>query len=785
MSSGLLLINRTPGRPARAGHWWQSQGPSGKVASARGGISRLAGNVIALWLAAILSLSASAAPPAAPAPPVTKTGPEPHFLVRSYAVHGLPAIPTNLVASSCSPYTGPDVGLTDIVKAAFALQARAKSDFGLVSISIAADFITNGVVTLNVFRGSEAQILVSGKRYTAPEPELAGPSSEHSSAGASSRAGPSAAASQSRTNTGPRFIVRHYEIRGNNLLTTQALTKVLLKYTGTNIAISDIVKAASDLQMEYRDRGFPTVNVTIPQQRITNDTVRLRVFEGRLSDILITGNRYFSSNNIVRQFPSLHTNMIIEGPVFQAELDRANANRDRQVFPEIQPGEEANTTELLLKVKDRLPLHAKLEFNNESSPGTPELRLNSSAEYDNLWQLEHSLGVQYSFSPQEFKSGNQWNFYDQPLVANYSAFYRLPLGNPASIADVVASQPGNFGYNEATRRFTLPPASGRSELTLFASRATIDTGLETLDNQLIYSVPGVREVTRQDVQQDLTVNEDVGFRMSQPLASSERFHSTLSGGLDFKTYSLTSNKTNNFSFTEITVNANGSLNPPIVSTVASPVPTTYAPLDYVPASLHYDASLADSRGTTFFGLGLAFNTWSSGSLSDLHRATGSTESSGRWVVLTPSLSRDFMVYTNWILTLRADGQWANEPLVSVERFGAGGVNSVRGYREGEVFGDTGWHVSLEQKTPPHVIGLAYSRTPLTVRGAVYMDYAETYLLDPNGAPGRVPLWGAGVGGIFTLGSHWEARLMFSVPFLSAGTTEALQPLFNFALSGQF
>jgi hemolysin activation/secretion protein len=149
------------------------------------------------------------------------------------------------------------------------------------------------------------------------------------------------------------------------------------------------------------------------------------------------------------------------------------------------------------------------------------------------------------------------------------------------------------------------------------------------------------------------------------------------------------------------------------------------------------------------------------------------------------LSRDILLHTNWVLTLRADGQWANEPLISTERFGAGGVNSVRGYREGEVFGDTGWRVSAEQKTPAHIIGMAYPGNPLIVRGAVFMDYAQTYLLDPNGANGRTPLWGTGFGGILSLGTHWEARLLFSLPLLSAGTTEAYQPRFNFSLSAQF
>src|SRR5262249_7456373 len=135
-----------------------------------------------------------------------------------------------------------------------------------------------------------------------------------------------------------------------------------------------------------------------------------------------------------------------------------------------------------------------------------------------------------------------------------------------------------------------------------------------------------------------------------------------------------------------------------------------------------------------------FNAWHSGSKYDVWRISGSTNSSGHWFVFTPSLTRDFIFHTNWTLSLRVDGQVASEPLISNEQFGAGGVNSVRGYHEGEVFGDNGWHVSLEQKTPAHVIGFVH-RLPLAVRGSLFMDYAETFLIDPLGRDARTPLWG--------------------------------------------
>jgi hemolysin activation/secretion protein len=717
----------------------------------------------------------------------TKSDAGPTFAVTNYQIVGDSALPPETVATIVAGHTGTNVAMSEIVKAASELQ-REYGNRGLPvpSIAVAAERITNGVVTVNVFRAGLPQILVSGMRYTTNgEPILVmrGPATN-----AIPTIGTNAAATASSTNTGPKFPVSYYEIHGDTLLSQEILASVLTKYTGTNITVNDVVKAASELQLEYRDRGFPTVNVTLPPQQITNGIVRIRVFVGRLSDIEIGGphwHHYFSSNNVMRALPSLHTNMILNANVFQAELDRANANQDRQIYPTVDAGPVENTTRLELEVRDRLPLHAKVELDNQSSPGTPELRVNSSAVYNNLWQLEHSLGVQYSFSPENYKTGNEWDFYDKPMVANYSAFYRMPLWNPASVADVIATQPGNFGYDEASRKFHLPPPSGKAELNVYASRSTIDTGVMSLSRTNLENKPGVLSIDEHDVQQDLTVNNDVGARMTVPFPQIGDIQSTLSGGLDYKSYDLRSAKTNNFLFSIITVDQNGNPNPPVTSLVASPVPLTVKHIDYVPLALRWDGSRQDAHGITSLGLGYSLNLWYTGGQSNLHRITGSRDSTGHWMIFNINASREQAFITNWPVALRLDAQLASEPLISNEQFGNGGVNGVRGYREGELFGDSGWRIMAEQKTPPLVVGLAYPNAPLTVRGSIFMDYGQNFFLDPGRRESPQALWGTGFGFAASIGPTWELRFLFGWPLIGTPTTRANEPRFDFALSAQF
>jgi hemolysin activation/secretion protein len=779
----------------------------------------------------------------------------PHFNVRAYVVEGSPLLPTNTLASLFSPFTGTNIGLNEVVKAASALQVEYHNE-GCPAISVAfvPEQITGGIVTFNVAQTAIPQIVVAGERYLAfsngveivsrpPEvhqtPPGAAGAVTNVAPPASTNAIPPAAhfaatranynemaeataalqlkmaelETQARdtrvhvisTNAGPRFSVDQYLIAGNTILPSAALGQAITNIDGafgTHVGFDGIETAVTELGKAYHERGYVTVVVDVPQQKLTNATVKLQVLEGRLADIKVTGNHYFSSNNVMRALPSLHTNMVLNGPIFNAELNRANASQDRQIYPVIGPGPEPGTSELTLNVKDRPPFHAKLEFDNQNSPGTPDTRVNTSAEYDNLWEWQHSIGVQYGFAPEVYKAGNQWNFYDQPIVAYYSAFYRLPLGSPEPVATAVANNPGSFGYNEATRQFNLPPPSGLPELTLYASRATIDTGLENLSSSTIFAAPNnIFTISQQDVQQDITINEAVGFRLTKPLPEMDNVRSTLSGGLDFKKYSENSYKTNSFITSEITFDQFGNPLPPLITIVPSPT-TTLSTLDYLPLQLEYDASLSDAFGPATLGLSLSANLWYSSSYlsyngsptnspisydgtKGLQSITGSSQSSGYWVILRPSFSQGIAFYPNWTTSIRADGQWASEPVISSEQFGAGGVNSVRGYHEGEVFGDTGWHLSLEQQTPPHTVGMIRDNTPLTVRGSVYMDYARVYLLDPHGSQGSTPLWGTGFGFSAAAGSHWQAQFLFSWPLLSAGTTTAYQPFFNFALTAQF
>ena len=88
----------------------------------------------------------------------------------------------------------------------------------------------------------------------------------------------------------------------------------------------------------------------------------------------------------------------------------------------------------------------------------------------------------------------------------------------------MANNPGSFGYNEATRQFNLPPPSGQPELTLYANRATIDTGVENLSNSTTLRPPPNSSFTlsQQSIHQDITINEATRIPVNQAVAGNWR-----------------------------------------------------------------------------------------------------------------------------------------------------------------------------------------------------------------------------------------------------------------------
>ena len=580
------------------------------------------------------------------------------------------------------------------------------------------------------------------------------------------------------------FEVRRYDIAGNSLLSAASLDEVFAGAVGPAVTLPQIRQAVGRLQLAYRERGYPTVAVTLPQQQLTNGVVKVKVIPGVLADIRVTGNKHFSEENVRRALPSLRTNLLLNRFVFERELDLANKNSDRQIYPTLSPGPEPGTSALELKVKDRLPLHGHADLDNYSSPGTPEMRINLAAQYNNLWQREHQIGLSYGFTPQAVKSGGMVSGYglNQPLIAYFGAFYRIPLPNARTLVERVDNS-ARFGYDEATHQFHLPPPSAIPDFTLYTSGSSSDTGVKWGERSVV-SRTSLLSIDSQDSGQNLSENGALGGRYTHPLLSGAKSHLSFSASGEFKRYSLTSYNTNNFFITTVTTNSFGAQTNSTLTSSAQPVSRTA--IDYFPISLGLEYSETDAGGSTWLSLAGTCNFL--GDSAYFSSLAYSSSAKARFAKATLQAQRDQMLYKGWSLLLRGNAQAADGALINNEQFALGGINSVRGYYEGDEYGDAGWFGSVEIRSPFVETRLATVNTfvPAWLRASVFTDFGQRYLLQTaKNTPSTRTLLGYGLSLSANINNHFEAKIALAWPLFESANTAAGSPRANFTIGGQF
>src|SRR5262245_13282203 len=183
---------------------------------------------------------------------------------------------------------------------------------------------------------------------------------DFATAASSSPMPPSQDASPSDADTAT-FMIRDFFVQGNNLLLPDRVDAILEPFIGPNRRFSDIEQARTALEQAYRQLGYPTVAVTVPEQTVEYGVITLRVYEGRLRSIDVTNARFFSSEYIRDRLQSIRLGALLHEPTVLKQLDALNANPDLKVTPILKSSDDPGQLDLELKVKDRPPIHGKAE----------------------------------------------------------------------------------------------------------------------------------------------------------------------------------------------------------------------------------------------------------------------------------------------------------------------------------------------------------------------------------------------------------------------------------------
>ena len=238
------------------------------------------------------------------------------------------------------------------------------------------------------------------------------------------------------------FDLLELRVKGNTLIDSKQVGRAIYPFLGPKKTIDTVESARAALEKLYQSLGYQTVAVDIPEQDVKNGIVYLQVVEGKVSRLRVVESRYFSLGKIKAGVPELAEGHVPNFPKMQKELAALGGeSEDRKIQPVLRAGETPGTLEVDLKVKDKLPLHGKLELNGRNTSSTSRLRLVSSLRYDNLWQAMHSASLMYQVSPEDNKEVDVWaGTYVMPLFDSDArlAFYAVSSSSNSQIASAGA-----------------------------------------------------------------------------------------------------------------------------------------------------------------------------------------------------------------------------------------------------------------------------------------------------------------------------------------------------------
>ena len=248
-----------------------------------------------------------------------------------------------------------------------------------------------------------------------------------------------------------------------------------------------------------------------------------------------------------------------------------------------------------------------------------------------------------------------------------------------------------------------------------------------------------------------------GGRANFTLPGATGFFHTVSAGLDYKRF-----------LEDVTLGGSTDSNP----------------ITYWPVSAQYVANWSRPSSLTQLTLSVVVNIRGLSSPAGQFDAKR-YDASGEFTFVRGEVDRTQELPLGLELFLRAQGQYADGPLLGSEQFTAGGVDSVRGYLEVQAAGDWGYEGSLELRGPSfaHLFG-----TPALNEWRLHLfaEGARVGLRDPLPEQTSVfALASVGGGTRAKLFDVLSGSFEVGVPLRSEGASTKHHPQFHFRLGSEF
>jgi hemolysin activation/secretion protein len=234
------------------------------------------------------------------------------------------------------------------------------------------------------------------------------------------------------------FVLTDIKITGATLFKSEDLQSIYQPYLQKKVSFKDLQIIAETIKAKYHAKGYLTTNVFFPEQEIENGAVEIAILEGKLGNVTVEGNKWFSAD-FVRKYIHVSPNGLLNIYKLQKDILRLNKFSDLEVKIVISQGKEQEKSDIVLKVKDKFPWHVGMSEDNRGTRLTEKYRTGFYVRGSNVLGLGDTLFANTLFNARTF---GQVVSYVMPLgtygakLALDMSIFTMKLGKEYKVFDV-------------------------------------------------------------------------------------------------------------------------------------------------------------------------------------------------------------------------------------------------------------------------------------------------------------------------------------------------------------
>lgn len=210
--------------------------------------------------------------------------------------------------------------------------------------------------------------------------------------------------------------VSKIEVTGSTVFTEQELNSITKPLEGKTVKLAQLRNAARAITLKYLEQGYITSRAIVPQQKIEDGIVEIKVIEGSIGEIQIEGNNRLRENFVRKRLElGVGTPVKVDDIEGQLQLLRSNQAIDN-IEANLQPAPGEGESSLVVEIDEANPWLIGGEINNYDTVATGAEKISLTFGHRNLTGNSDQLRGIFS----QALSASSWSIdtsYSLPLNA--------------------------------------------------------------------------------------------------------------------------------------------------------------------------------------------------------------------------------------------------------------------------------------------------------------------------------------------------------------------------------